>query len=115
MLDEPADVGGQVSADAQNAKTMAVQERKSRVLPGDFLPELPHAEVPLAHIRVVQQHDSRRAQLGEPRGKVVLNGFVGVKPVDVEQVDGAVDELRQRGVELGPNHARERPEMEVVE
>ena len=77
-------------ADGEHAQAMAVRERESGIDARQLRPEPPDAEVETALLGVVEQNDAPGAELGEPGREVVADGFVGVVPVDVEEVDAAV-------------------------
>ena len=58
-----------------------------------FHPQLPHPEVAVANIGVVEQHDAAIAQFGQPGLEVMTHCLVGVQAVDVKKVDAFVGEV----------------------
>lgn len=74
-------------------------ERKVRISGAELVPELPHAELVLPHIDIVQEHHAPGAQLPEPGLEVVPYRLVGMEPVDVKEVDTAGLEVVERLVE----------------
>ncbi len=75
---------------------------------GQLLPQLPDLEVLVPGRRVVEKHDTARANLGKPVVEVVADGLVRVESIDVEQIDGFVAEVLQRVVECSSKQFGER-------
>jgi hypothetical protein len=61
-------------------------ELERGVARGQLRPQAPNAEVPLAHVGVVEDDDAAVRQGGPPRLEVVQDGLVAVHPVNVQQV-----------------------------
>ena len=68
----------------------------------------------LAHVDVVQQHDTAGAHLREPRLEVVADGVARMKPVQVQQVDAAVGEMTHGVIERRSDQRGERAVALVV-
>jgi hypothetical protein len=67
----------------QHAKTGAVNKLEVIILLSQFLPEPPNAKGYTPPCRIVEEDNSARRQLWQPCLKLVPNGFVVMKPVDV--------------------------------
>ena len=89
-------------------------ELQVRILASQLLPELPDLKICVAGRRVVEQHDPSGSNLGKPVLEVVPDGVVGVRPVDVQQIHGAVSELLLRLVESRAQESGERPVVPLV-
>jgi hypothetical protein len=84
------------------------------VVAAQLVPEPEDAEVPLADVGVVEEHDRPVRKLGQPGLVIVADVIVVVAAVDVQEVDRAVDEMVERLVERRPDQARERAVAGVV-
>ena len=71
----------------------------------EFTHQLPHAEAIFEDIAIVKQQNSASAHFWQPCVKVVANGFIRVKTVNVQQVDTAVGKLFERVVKLHSHQA----------
>ena len=115
LLYEPPHVGGQAAANPDDTQSMSVEKGEAWIPGRDLCPEAPHSEVCLAHVRVVHEHDRPVAQLRQPRLEVVADSLVGVKAVDVQEINAPVRELRQGVVERRPYEPGKCAEMMIVE
>ena len=86
---------------------MTVDKLESRIIGAKLCKQPLHAKVTLANIRIVEQHDATRRELGPPRLVVVVDRLVGVEPVHVEQVDGTVLKVGDRLIECGAHQPGE--------
>jgi hypothetical protein len=93
-------------AHREDSQAVAVDELEAGVLVPDLVPELPDAEVLLPDVGVMEEDDAPLAYLGQPGFEVMADGVVGMETIDVEQVDRAVDELRDGFIERGPDQGR---------
>jgi hypothetical protein len=82
-----------LSTHREDAKPIAVDELEGRVSLAEFDPNAPCSEVPLVYRNVMEKHYGVTAELRQPRFKVVLHHVVGMNPVDVKQINAAIDEL----------------------
>jgi hypothetical protein len=112
--EQPLDWRRLRTADAEHAEPVPVQELERRMRRPQLFPQPPGAEVPLADVRVVEEDDAAIAELREPARIVRGDRLVGVAPVDVQQIDCAVGEVREGFVEGRPNQPRERRELARV-
>ena len=103
---EPGDFGWQVTADAQHAKTMSVEELEARVRILQPFPRLPRAEVPLANVGVVHQDDTALAHQRAPRLEIVRRRLGCMTAVDMQQVNAAFGEVRGGLIERRANQRR---------
>src|SRR5437870_13714458 len=113
-LEQRAQGRGDGRANTQHPEAIAARASEVRMLVAQLFPELPRSEVVLADVHVVHQHDAPRAQLGEPALEVMPHGLVGVIAVDVQEIDGAVREMRERLVERALDEPREGSVERVV-
>src|SRR5262245_24455588 len=93
---------------------MAMQELEARILGPQLLPKLRNAEITLAHIGVVHENDRAVRELGPPALEIVLHVAIMMPAVEMQEIDRAVAEVRQRLVERRPNQRRERSVAGVV-
>ena len=75
---------------------MAVQELKVGILAANFLPKTRYSESLLSHVCIVQQDNSAGRELYFPRVEVVGDGIIGMKPVNVKQINTVVGKVRKR-------------------
>src|SRR5208283_1845676 len=74
----------------------------------DLVPESPDAEaLAIPGLDVVEQDDPPIGHLRQPRIEIVTDGVIGVKTIDVKDVDATVPESRQGLVEGGSDEFRE--------
>src|SRR6185312_16175644 len=90
---ERPDRGRRRGTDRQNAEAGAMQKFEMRIVFGQFGEQAMDSEVIAQHVRVVKQHDGAIRQFWPPAVKVVSHGLVGVKAVDVEEIDRAIGEM----------------------
>lgn len=64
------------------------------MIPGEFAPVI-RGPVAAGWVHVVKKHDASDRQLWEPRREIMPHGFIGVKSVNVQQINGTVTELPQ--------------------
>src|SRR5258706_5970439 len=83
------------AANLDNAQTVAVREYETTVAALQVAPELPDPELPLAHIDVVEQHDAAIREFRQPGFEVMGDIVVSVPPIDMQQIDRTVAEMRQ--------------------
>ncbi len=98
----------------EHAEAVAVQELEGRITLRQLGPEPPDAEIKLALVGVVEQHDRAVGELGQPGLEIVPDSLVGVHAVDVQQVHAAVGELAERLVERAAQQLGERRESLIV-
>ena len=113
-LEQPAQRFVEILSNAQDAKPIAVGEHEVRIAGAELVPELPHAELVIPHVDVVEQNHAPRTHRPEPSLEVVLGGLVGVETVDVEQVDAAGLEATGRLIERGTHQLGKLPIAGVV-
>ncbi len=94
---------------------MAVQELETWIPRRELGPQLPDAEAALAHVGVVEQHHRAARELRRPALEIGPHLLVGVAAVDVQQVERALGEIRQRLVEGAAQQFREAGIARVVE
>src|SRR5262245_53479024 len=105
---------GKRAPDREHPEAMAVQELEARILGPQLLPKLRDAEITLAHIGVVHENDTAVRELGPPALEIVSHVAIVMPAVQVQEIDRAVAEVRQRLVEGRPNQRRERSVAGVV-
>ncbi len=106
---------GRRVAERQHAQAMRVQELERGIARRYLRPESPDAEIPLAHVGVVEQHHPPARQLRLPGGKVVRHVLVAVPAVDMQQIHRAVRDMGQRRIEGAAQQAREPAVARVME
>ena len=88
---------------------------KMRELRPELAPEAPHAEVVAPDVRIMEHDDRAIRQLGAPGPEILGDRVVGVQPVDVQQVDLAIAEVRQGLGERRAQQGGEAPVAAVVQ
>src|SRR5262249_31752450 len=81
-------------ADSGDPQPMGMQEFKGWTTVTQFGPEPPDAEVPLVDVGIVEQNPGTARQLGQPALEGVLDLLVGMRPVNVQEIDRVVGEVR---------------------
>src|SRR5688572_8127023 len=74
---------------------MPVQHLEMCIPGTELRPQLPHAEVTLTHVAMMKEHDPALAHLGKPALEILLHRVVRVESIDMQQVDGAIGEMRE--------------------
>ena len=72
-----------------------------------FLPKAPNAKVLVTHLCVVKQHHRTGGELGQPGLEIVLDRFIGVQSIDVEQINAVVFKSMKRVVKGFPQKGGE--------
>ena len=75
----------------------------------DLFPKTPDAKILASHVDVVQENNSARLYFRQPAAEIVRRGFIGVKAINVQEIDTFIAEALQRIVELHPQQLRELP------
>ena len=78
---------------------MAVEKFERWVCVPKAFPQPENPEVTLADVGVVEQHDRTVRELGLPSFEIVFDVLVEVTAVDMQQIDGAVAEVRKCSIE----------------
>ena len=79
-----------------------------------FFPELPDREVPFANIGVMKQDHGAGCELGQPTLEIMADRVVGVKSVDVQEVDRPIGEIARGLIERHPQQSGEMREVLLV-
>ena len=115
---QPAQVrdgGWRILAHGQDAETVAVQELKAWVTLGQLAPQSMDTEIIPADVGVMEQYHRSVGQLRQPGLEVVPDGLIGVQPVNVQEVDGAILNLVERLVEGATEQGGEGAEPLIME
>src|SRR5690606_23611021 len=78
---------------AQHAEPEAVVKGEAGVLAADFIPEPPGTKVLDARLDVMKKNDTTGADFRKPGAEIRADGLIGMKAVNVQQVDAVIGEM----------------------
>jgi hypothetical protein len=99
--EEGGESGREICAEGEEAEAGGVGEFEVGVVGAEFVPEAVDAEVGSMDGGVVEEDDGGGRELGAPSVEVMADRGIVVEAVEMEEIDGAIGEAGEGGVESG--------------
>ena len=90
---------------SEKAKALTPGGLEVRIARLHFFPQFPHTEIKFADVNVVEEHHAPFTHLRQPVFKIAPDCLIGMEAVDMQQIDRAILEVRQRLIESGLDEA----------